>query len=95
MGKGMVVVLHFVAEIAGDDIQVMMSFRPHFARTEQGTFKLVSMATKLSIDLQKSILLTFYPERPSIDYVIMWTRHIIKIYTSLYYIWLNLYKLFC
>ena len=37
----------------------------------------------------------FYPERPSIDYVIMWTRHIIKIYTSLLYIWLNLYKLFC
>ena len=26
-------------------------------------------------------------------YVIMWTRHIIKIYTSLLYIWLNLYKL--
>ncbi|MBQ4390792.1 MAG: hypothetical protein IJQ84_09260 [Paludibacteraceae bacterium] len=25
------------------------------------------MATKLSIDLQKSILLTFYPERPSIE----------------------------
>ena len=48
----MVVVRHFVAAIAGDDIQVMMSFRPHFARTEQGTFKLVSMATKLSIDLQ-------------------------------------------
>ena len=48
----MVVVRYFVAAIAGDDIKVTMSFRPDLARTEQGTFKLVSMATKLSIDLQ-------------------------------------------
>ena len=43
----MVVVRHFVAAIAGDDIQVMMSFRPHFARTEQGTFKLVVRISNL------------------------------------------------
>ena len=43
----MVVVRHFVAAIAGDDIQVMMSFLPDFARTEQGTFKLVVRISNL------------------------------------------------
>ena len=41
IGEGIVVVRHFVAAVTGDDIQVMMSFRPHFTRTEQGTFKLI------------------------------------------------------
>ena len=40
------VVRHFVAAIAGDDIQVMMSFRPDLARTEQGTFKLCAFDAK-------------------------------------------------
>ena len=43
----MVVVRYFVAAIAGDDIQVMMSFRPDFARTEQGTFKLIVRISNL------------------------------------------------
>ena len=43
----MVVVRHFVATIAGDDIQIMMSFRPDLARTEQGTFKLIVRISNL------------------------------------------------
>lgn len=34
-------------KIAGDDIQIMMSFRPDLARAEQGTFKLIVRISNL------------------------------------------------
>lgn len=44
------VVRHFVAAIAGDDIQVMMSFRSHFALLMQKTFAFAKVLKNFGLD---------------------------------------------
>ena len=41
------VIGHVVTAVAGNDIQIVMSAGPHFARTEQGTFKLLVRISNL------------------------------------------------
>jgi hypothetical protein len=67
-------VLQVIATITGNNIQVVMSFRPHFTRFNQGTLKLIvwisdvisckitaQLVHKVEVDNNFEFLSTFYP----------------------------------